>query len=220
MNIVNTPTRRLQVELSRLAGIADENVRIGCRSIQVGDENALTPAEFKPLAGSVVAVRRASGAARIVAKQLLWEDGCPARVELVRTPSGGPTWPLGYLGSLTHDHEFAVAVISRESRTAGIGIDIEPALPLPVELLALVATDKERAALDNDLVSARLLFCMKEAVFKATHPRDGIFLDHHDVEICFRSGTATTATGHELVVGTSSWPSLVALAILTKPAFG
>jgi 4'-phosphopantetheinyl transferase EntD len=36
-----------------------------------------------------------------------------------------------------------------------------------------------------------VLFTVKEAVYKAVHPLDGIFLDHHDVEVSLGAGTAS-----------------------------
>ena len=77
------------------------------------------------------------------------------------------------LGSLAHDDEFAVAAVTRAPSIRGVGIDVEPPLPLPGELLDVIATANEREQLKGDLISARLLFCMKEAVYKATYPIDG-----------------------------------------------
>jgi hypothetical protein len=57
----------------------------------------------------------------------------------------------------------------------GVGIDIEPALPLSDELLDMIATPGERRQINGDLVLARLLFCIKEATYKVTHPIDGLF---------------------------------------------
>ena len=98
-----------------------------------------------------------------------------------------PRWPPGFVGSLAHDREFAVATVAPAASILGVGIDVEPRLPLPEELLNIIATPGERAQLKGDLVFARLLFCMKEAVYKATNPIDGVFLEHHDVEVCFGS---------------------------------
>ena len=46
-------------------------VLIGHRTIAEGDEDALLSAEIEGFTGSVVKVRRASGAARIVARELM-----------------------------------------------------------------------------------------------------------------------------------------------------
>ncbi len=201
-------------QLSRLGASVSPELRVGCRSITAGDELQLTPAESASLRKSNNLVRRASGAARIVARELLSETGTHSFVELPRSTSGAPQWPRGYIGSLSHNHDFAVAAVAPSSVAASIGIDIEPAIALPVEILEIISTFEERKQIDGNLLSARLLFCIKEAVYKATHPIDGIFLEPHDVEICMTTSTATTKTGRTLRIFASSHPCLLALAVI------
>jgi 4'-phosphopantetheinyl transferase EntD len=198
-----------------LARAAHPLLRAACRKIATGDELALTPAELHPLERSIVSVRRASGAARIVGKTLLAELGASAGVELPRSASRAPIWPPGFVGSLAHDGEYAAAAVARSNSLRGVGIDIEPALPLPEELLDMIVTQSERGQINRDLVLARLLFCIKEAVYKATNPFDGVFLEHHDVEISLESSVALTSSGHRLRVYTIASPRLIALALLT-----
>ena len=169
---------------------------------------------------AVTAVRRASGAARIVAKALLAELGAPPEVELPRSASRAPPWPPGFVGSLAHDREFAVAAVAPPASILGVGIDVEPRLPLPEELLDMIATPGEREQLKGDLISARLLFCIKEAVFKATNPVDGVFLEHPDVEVSLTSSVALTSSGHRLRLYTMMRPRLIALALLTSQGPG
>jgi 4'-phosphopantetheinyl transferase EntD len=203
----------LPAQLSSLAKLAHPELLIGCRAISPGDEFALFPSEVGALAGAILPVRRASGAGRIVARTLLARLGSLS-TELPRTASGAPRWPVGFVGSIAHDANFAVAVVAPARSLEGVGVDIEPALPLPPELLDLVATHSEQNKLRGDLLSARLLFCIKEAVYKATHPRDGVFLEHHDVEVSLNALIALTRTGHRLQIHTVSRPRLVALATL------
>jgi 4'-phosphopantetheinyl transferase EntD len=49
--------------------------------------------------------------------------------------------------------------------------------------------------LANDALHGRLLFAIKEAVYKAVYPLDGVFLDHHDVEVDLASGVAAVRDG-------------------------
>jgi 4'-phosphopantetheinyl transferase EntD len=165
---------------------------------------------------AIASVRRASGAARIVAKALLAELGAPPAVELPRSASRAPLWPPGFVGSLAHDPEYAAAAVAPTAAIRGVGIDIEPPLPLPEDLLDVIATRAEREQLKGDLVAARLLFCMKEAVYKATHPIDGVFLEHHDVEVSLASSVALTSFGRCLRLYTMTRPRLIALALLTS----
>ena len=165
---------------------------------------------------AIASVRRASGAARIVAKTLLANLGASPPFELPRSASRAPLWPPGFVGSLAHDDEFAAAAVAPSEAIRGLGIDIEPALPLPEALLDTIATPREREQLNGDLIAARLLFCMKEAVYKATNPIDGLFLEHHDVEVCLSSSVASTRSGHSLRLYSIVRPRLIALALLTS----
>jgi 4'-phosphopantetheinyl transferase EntD len=187
---------------------------IGHRLISVGDEHALTPEEAPAFAASVVKVRRASGAARIVARELLARIG-RAGCALPKAPSGAPMWPEGVTGSLAHDSHVAVAAIGLRRDVRALGIDIEPAESLPPELLDLVATPRERLALANDPYAGRLLFVGKEAVYKALNPIDHTFLDHQDVEIDFAGGKGIVRNGRVVEVRFCIAAHLVALAFLT-----
>jgi 4'-phosphopantetheinyl transferase EntD len=185
----------LSARLEMLARAAHPELRAGAREIAVGDELALTAAELRPMDRAVASVRRASGAARIVARALLAKLGASPESELPRSASGAPRWPPGFVGSLAHDDRYAVAAVARASAILSVGIDVEPPLPLPEDLLGMIATANERRELNGDLVSARLLFCIKEAVYKATHPIDGVFLEHHDVEVRLTDSVAFAKSG-------------------------
>jgi 4'-phosphopantetheinyl transferase EntD len=164
-------------------------VMIGHRIISPGDEHALLPEEAAAFAKSVVKVRRASGAARIVARELLAKVGLP-QCPLPKGGGGAPVWPPGIVGSMSHDSRVAVAAIAPRSDFSALGIDIEPAETLPPELLDFVTTPRERSRIDEDPCGGRLLFAAKEAVYKAVYPLDHIFLDHHDVEVSLSRGQA------------------------------
>jgi 4'-phosphopantetheinyl transferase EntD len=169
-------------------------VIIGHRIISPGDEQALLPGEAPAFATSVVKVRRASGAARIVARELLAKIGLP-KCALPKGVGGAPVWPTGIIGSMSHDSSVAVAAIAPRRSCAALGIDIEPAEALPPELLDLVITPEERARIGEDPYGGRLLFAAKEAVYKAVYPLDRTFLDHHDVEVSLSRGQAAVRNG-------------------------
>ena len=204
----------LRQQLMLLSKSVHPELSADCRLITRGDELALTEAEFIAVRRSVVSVRRASGAARILARQLLTMRGAAPEPSLPKTASGAPRWPPGFVGSLSHDPEVAVAVIAPSRSLPAVGIDIEPALPLPGGSLDLIATPNEQRQLNGNLTRARLLFCIKEAVYKAVHPLDSIFLEHHDVEICLDTLMARTSSGRRLRTHTIERPRLVALAML------
>ncbi len=202
------PALQMAIDAPRVPGIM-----IGCRAISIGDEYALMPEEAGAFVASVAKVKRASGAARTVARQLLAQAGFPNH-PLRKAKSGAPIWPQGVVGSMSHDSTMAVAAVAMRRDFCALGIDIEPAESLPPEVLEMVATPRERAKLDEDPCQGRLLFAAKEAVYKAVYPLDQLFLDHHDVEVSLTDQRAVVCNGRvvELRFGVSEY--LLALAFL------
>jgi 4'-phosphopantetheinyl transferase EntD len=185
-------------------------VDIGWRVISEGDENALLPGEELP-AASVAKVRRASGAGRIAARALMTRLGYAAQ-PVRRALSGAPLWPTGLVGSIAHDDTIAVAALASSADFSALGIDIEPAETLEPELLDLIAGPDERARIKDDPLRGRVLFAAKEAVYKATYPLDGIFLEHHDVEIDLANLRAVVRTGRTLALKFAISEHVIALA--------
>jgi 4'-phosphopantetheinyl transferase EntD len=201
---------------SALAALAPPGVMIGHRLITAGDEHALLPEEAPAFAGSVVKVRRASGAARIAARELLTRLGYPSTA-LPKGPSGAAIWPPGVVGSLAHDARVALAAVAADREIGALGIDVEPAECLPPELLDLVATAQERGRIADDPYRGKLLFTAKEAVYKAVSPLDRVFLDHHDVEVDLAEGIAVTRTGRIVQVRSCVAAHIVAVAFIARP---
>lgn len=188
-------------------------VMIGYREISPGDENALMPEEAIAFGSSVVKVRRASGAARIVARQLLARIGI-AGCALPKADGGAPVWPPGVVGSMSHHSRVAVAAVALCRNFSALGIDIEPAEPLPPDLLDLVATPKERKRIAEDPFNGRLLFAAKEAVYKAVYPLDRTFLDHHDVEVSLSGRQAVVRNGRTVRLFFSVCEHLIVVAFI------
>jgi 4'-phosphopantetheinyl transferase EntD len=194
-----------------LKSLALPGLLIGHRLISAGDENALLPEEASSIPSSVPARRRASGAARIVARELLTQLGFP-RQAIPKAASGAPVWPPGITGSFAHDERVAVAAVARISETGSIGLDVEPALPLPADVFGLVVSPAEKAALGGDMLRARLLFAAKEAVYKALAPLDGRFLEYSDIEVDIAGGRASVKGGRNVSLKFCVSTHLVALA--------
>lgn len=197
---------QLQIEANTPPGVL-----VGCRRIEPGDDHALLPEEAAIFFRNVAKARRASGAARLVARGLLARIGLPGR-PILKASSGAPIWPDGLVGSLSHDAEFAVGAIARRGDFAGVGIDIEEASRLSDDLIDVVATPAECMAIARDGFMAKLLFVAKEAVYKATCSIDGIFLEHHDIEVDLAGGLATVRGGRRVDLRVIERPRIVAIA--------
>ncbi|WP_432486071.1 4'-phosphopantetheinyl transferase family protein [Kineococcus esterisolvens] len=92
---------------------------------------------------------------------------------LPRRASGEPGWPPGLVGSLTHCAGYRGAAVARARDALSLGIDAEPHEALSPGLLGLVASPEEAAALRSaprGVHGDRVLFCAKEAAYKAWWP--------------------------------------------------
>lgn len=128
-----------------------------------------------------------SRCARALALELLADQGVPDVAEIHKDPRGRPQWPAEFTGSLSHTEGYALAATAARRDCVALGVDVEPALPLPEEAGSLVLTDDERRWLEGsgglDPASGRLLFCAKECVHKAIEPLRDAWLEFSDVSI-------------------------------------
>ena len=95
---------------------------------------------------------------------------------------------------MTHCVGYRAAVVARSQALRSVGIDAEVDAALPAVMLDLILRDEERAEL-GALADAlpdrhwdRILFCAKEAVFKAWFPVARTWLDFLDVSVTVRPG--------------------------------
>lgn len=103
--------------------------------------------------------------------------GVPGVSELATHPSGAAHWPSGYIGSISHCAEVAIALVARDSELAAIGVDVERIAynSLARGIAGLVVSERERrlisgvtAELDRQTT---LSWSAKEAAFKALSSR-------------------------------------------------
>lgn len=142
--------------------------------------------EGAAVAGAVAERRREFGTVRYCAREALRQLGVPA-VPILPDVGGAPRWPVGVVGSMTHCAGYRAAVVARSGELCGVGIDAEPHAAVPDAALDLVLRDEERTRLFGlagdhpDLHWDRILFCAKEAVYKAWFPLTRRWLDFADV---------------------------------------
>jgi 4'-phosphopantetheinyl transferase EntD len=182
---------------ARLTGMLPAGAIGAVRRIQPGDEQLLTAAEQASLPAQLPGQRRSSGASRALARELCATIGAPA-TDLVRSATGVPLWPRQVVGSLAYDEAFAAAVVGRSDVLRGIGLEIEH-IELPDEdLLGLVAGPLELRSVRATTHDMKRLCAIREAVYKALHPRDRSFLEFNDIRIDFESRLATTHYGRRV----------------------
>lgn len=135
----------------------------------------LFPEEEKAVRNAVAKRQREFATVRVCARQALAQLGYES-VSLAPGELGSPEWPTGVAGSMTHCDGYRAAAVARLSDVSSIGIDAEPAEPLPEGVLGLVARREEWNSLDeltrefSGTPWGRVLFSAKEAIYKAWFP--------------------------------------------------
>jgi 4'-phosphopantetheinyl transferase EntD len=199
----------------------------------------LFPEEQVAIARAVEKRRSEYTTGRACAHEALARLGLPI-VPVRRSARGEPQWPVGVVGSITHTDNYCACAVAASTDIATIGIDAEPHAPLPPEvpvstiarpeeLLRLKRMRREAPAVHGD----RLLFSVKEAVFKAWYPLTGRELDFDETTVAFdvqaSSFTATLlvacpeAAGISLEILAGRWlvrDSLVLTAVTLAPIPG
>jgi 4'-phosphopantetheinyl transferase EntD len=151
-------------------------------------------------------------------------------------PPGVAQWPKGITGSITHCDGYRAAAVARLSDAASLGVDAEINEILPDGVLDLIALAEERdqvaalAVTEPGICWDRLLFCAKEAVYKAWFPLTQRWLDFSEAQVTIEPGNGTFAArlrvpgplvaGAPLNVLSGHWLAdrgLLATAIAVRP---
>lgn len=144
----------------------------------------LFPEEEAYIARAVPARRLEFATGRWCARQALLRLGRTPEVIGIGS-QGEPIWPVGTTGSITHCEGFRAAAVGDLRHHEAIGIDAEPDAPLPTGILDVVSGADERRRLRR--VEAphpdRLLFCAKEATYKAWYTLARRPLDFDEGEV-------------------------------------
>lgn len=160
------------------------------------DGPPLYPAEEALLANAVDKRRREFTTVRRCARRALARMGVPA-APLLPGLRGAPGWPTGVVGSMTHCDGYRAAVVADAAAVLTLGIDAEPAGPLPDGVLEAVSSETERkhlrelAADRPEIPWDRLLFSAKESVYKAWFPLTSRWLDFAEAELEFDPAAGT-----------------------------
>ncbi|WP_433789713.1 4'-phosphopantetheinyl transferase family protein [Actinoplanes sp. CA-252034] len=162
------------------------------------DPPALTlfPAEVEVIARSVEKRRREFTTVRHCARTALGRLGIPA-APILPGERGAPGWPSGVVGSMTHCARFRGAAVAHATDLRSIGLDAEPAEPLPDGVLDAIALPEEHDTVGRfagDVPADRLLFSAKETVYKAWFPLTRRFLEFHEARIHLVPDGTFTAT--------------------------
>ena len=169
----------------------------------------LFPEEEARLARAVDKRRSEFATARRCAREALAQLGV-GPVPILPGPRGAPQWPDGIAGSMTHTAGYRAAAVARtggpRDAVVSVGIDAEPHEPLPRGVERTVVNPSEATRLTALAASHpavrwdRLLFCAKEAVYKAWFPLTERWLGFDQADVTF-DPDGHTFTARLLVAG-------------------
>jgi len=135
--------------------------------------------------------RKASFTAGRMALKLAQQNMNAPSFDLPRLPDGSPNWPDGWLGSLSHTDQEAIAVVLPriKGRLKGIGIDIESrkhALGLHNSANLIGTMLEQQRLYDRGMNVDEALLCLfsiKESLYKAVYPTLRQYFDFLDAEL-------------------------------------
>jgi 4'-phosphopantetheinyl transferase EntD len=159
----------------------------------------LYPEEAVAVARAVDKRRREFATGRHCARRALAKLGLPIG-PVPPGEKGSPVWPAGVVGSITHCEGYRGAAVAAAGAVASMGIDAEPHGELPEGVLRAISLPEERRWIERRTEEQqgihwdRLLFCAKEAVYKAWFPLTARWLDFEEAEISVEPA-ADPATG-------------------------
>jgi 4'-phosphopantetheinyl transferase EntD len=175
-------------------------------SLEACSNAALFPVEISAMAGAAPRRWATFRAGRACARAALLELGMrPFAIPV--DGKGAPVWPADFAGSISHTDTVAAAVVSRNPTVLGLGLDLEKDEPLDDEgMVRLICRPEELLAggdpaHSDNLEHGKLLFVLKESVYKACRAIDDRFLDFQDVRVAVdrRAGAfCTTFAGAEI----------------------
>jgi 4'-phosphopantetheinyl transferase EntD len=172
---------------------------------------SLLPVEAELLGPRTVSKRREEfTAGRTCAREALALLGISRR-PILQGKQNEPLWPEGVVGSITHCKGYCAAAVASLNWCGGIGIDAEPNESLPPGVLELIARQREQDwilnAKEEDICWDRLLFSIKESLYKVWYPLERRWLDFDEAEVTIDAGTRTFKAA--LLCATSICPPMV-----------
>lgn len=174
-----------ETELLKAAATAlfEVPVGVGATDPRLGDLS-IYPSEVAHIAQARPARQREFSAGRKAARAAMADFDLP-QAAVPMAPDRAPIWPAGVAGSITHSQSQCLAVVTRHAQS--IGIDLEEARPLDQQLQSVICSPQELARIagpKQDML-AKLIFCAKEAAYKAQYPLTKTLLgfDHFDVTL-------------------------------------
>ena len=106
---------------------------------------------------------------------------------------GLPFWPDGQIASISHSRRLCGVVAGASASYVYLGFDLEKTNRLSPEAIQRVVHPLEADFVGEEQLKASLLFCLKEAFYKAQFPRWRTTANFQDLalDVDFSNGSAT-----------------------------
>jgi len=151
------------------------------------DVSQLAPSERPAVANATPKRRREFIAGRILARRAMRQLSVrPCAIPSSATRA--PVWPNGIVGSISHTDRYCAVALAHADDFRAIGIDLESASPIESSLWPLICGSNElerlrRSGNDSPGQDCKVLFCAKEAGYKAQHMLTGQVLDFDAMDV-------------------------------------
>ena len=126
---------------------------------------------------------------RHTARLALQQIGCP-QAAIGKGKSREPLWPQHIVGSISHTLHCAAAAVTFDNKYLGVGVDMEPSKQLEEKLFKAICRPEELALFDRENLTpraagerAKLLFSIKESIYKCLWPSVQSFIDFTEMQI-------------------------------------
>jgi len=167
------------------------DTRIATLVVELGnvpwDVSQLAPSERPAVANATPKRRREFIAGRILARWAM-RQLCVRPRAVPSSATRAPVWPNGIVGSISHTDRYCAVALAHSDDFQAIGIDLEHASPIESSLWPLICGSNELERLrcagnDSPGLACKVLFCAKEAGYKAQHTLTGQVLDFDAMDV-------------------------------------
>jgi len=104
-----------------------------------------------------------------------------APMAIPKGPDREPQWPATIVGSISHTGSLAAAAVAAKAEFQSVGLDIESAEILAADLMPMICRIEENPQQDGN--KGKLLFSIKEAIYKCIFPLVGQYVDFLEMEV-------------------------------------
>lgn len=186
------PSRPVAVTLQRVDCFHESLGVLAILPLEEDLSEQLLPNERTPLARFGPSRRRTYAGGRVALRAALAELGAPD-VAILSDERGAPVLPPGFSGSIAHKDTLAVALAVASEPGRFVGVDVEDAEPLRVDVSRHVLTDEEQRACAGleeaeRLRVLRVTFAVKEAIYKAIAPVCRRYVGFREVAVAIGLG--------------------------------